>query len=54
MNTYFIIHNEWQCGIPAGSLNYFRGSYIMRFTGERKTFNETKYANTKELTEITK
>jgi len=52
MTSTFIIYNEWEGGIPAGSLNYFKNAYIVRFAdGERKTFNENKYDNAKELAE---
>jgi hypothetical protein len=39
--TQFTIINEWQCGIPSGTIGFYNNSYLVRFQdGTRKTFSQ--------------
>ena len=51
-DTKFIIINDWEGGIPSGSISFINNdSYVVRFIDTRKTFNTSKYINSKKMAE---
>ncbi len=38
-----LIYNDWEGGIPGGSIRLYKNSYVVRFTNRRSSFSIKKY-----------